>query len=293
MWIYLNDRFLPKEEAVVSVFDHGFLYGDGVYETLRSYGPTIFLLTEHLARLRRSADLIHLRIPIEDSAWFGILTEAMARNSVGTPDCDAYIRITISRGPGEIGLDPVLCPTPTLVIITKPLARPADTLYRNGIRLITAHTRRNQAESLNPQIKSLNFLNNILAKQEALAAGAYDAVMLNTQGEVAECTISNIFFVIQGRLCTPAIECGLLDGLTRNMVLTLARRAGIPTEEGRFRAPALQEASECFVTNTSSEVLPAVSLDGKPFGSGHPGPITQELGRLFREHVHSLLRSAT
>ena len=289
MWIYFNDRFVRKEEARVSVFDHGFLYGDGVYETLRSYGPRIFLLNEHVARLRRSAELIRLRVPIEDSAWAGILEEAMAHNGVGTAEQDAYIRITISRGPGEIGLDPALCPSPTIVVITKPLVRPDATLYRNGIHLITAQTRRNQAESLNPQIKSLNFLNNILAKQEAIAAGAYDAVMLNTRGEVAECTISNIFFVAHDRLCTPAIDCGLLDGLTRNMVLTLARQAQMPIDEGHFPVTALQEATECFVTNTSSEVLPATRLDGKPIGIGSPGPLTQDLRGRFRRYVDQLL----
>ncbi len=289
MWIYLNDRVVPQEEAVISVFDHGFLYGDGVYETVRSYGPTVFLLNEHLTRLYRSADLIGLRIPIERDAWPEILREAMSRNDVGTGDRDAYIRITISRGTGEIGLDPALCPTPTVVIMTKPLVRPAAALYEQGVALVTAATRRNPAEALNPQIKSLNFLNNILAKREAVAAGAYDAIMLNTLGEVAECTISNLFFIVQQRICTPAIACGILDGLTRDLVLRLARGAGMSTEEGRFPASVLHEASECFVTNTSSEVLPVRSLDGKPIGGGRPGPITQELHRLFRAHVAQLV----
>ncbi len=289
MWIYLNDRFVTKEEAVVSVFDHGFLYGDGVYETLRSYGTTIFLLTEHLARLHRSAELIGLHVPIANSAWPAILHEAMTRNDVGTHGRDAYIRITVSRGPGDIGLDPALCPTPTVVVMTKPLIRPSDAQYEEGVRLITAKTRRNQADALNPQIKSLNFLNNILAKQEAIRAGAYDALMLNARGHIAECTISNIFFVVQGRLCTPSVDCGILDGLTRALALRLARQARIAVEEGRFPPSVLQEASECFVTNTSSEVLPVSRLDGKPIGSGRPGQLTQRLRWLFREHVGQLL----
>lgn len=289
MWIYLNDRFVPQEQATISVFDHGFLYGDGVYETLRSYGPTIFLLQEHVARLYRSADLIGLRIPIKPADWAAILQEAMTRNDVGTRERDAYIRITVSRGPGDIGLDPALCPTPTIVIMTKPLTRPAPAVYEQGVTLITAQTRRNPAEALNPQIKSLNFLNNILAKREALAAKTYDAVMLNTAGEVAECTISNIFFVAEGRLCTPAVACGILDGLTRHHVLDLAREAGVPTEEGRFPLSTLRGASECFVTNTSSEVLPVRMLDGAPIGTGVPGPITQDLQRRFRANVAQIL----
>ncbi len=289
MWIYLNDRFVPQEAATISVFDHGFLYGDGVYETVRSYGPTIFLLQEHVARLYRSADLIGLRIPIEPADWAAILHEAMVRNGVGTKDQDAYIRITVSRGTGDIGLDPSLCPKPTIVVLTKPLTRPAPTVYEQGVTLITAQTRRNPAEALNPQIKSLNFLNNILAKREAIAAKVFDAVMLNTSGEVAECTISNIFFVVTGRLCTPAVSCGILDGLTRHHVLGLAREAGLPTEEGRFPIATLRSASECFVTNTSSEVLPVRMLDGAPIGNGRPGPITQDLHRRFQAQVAQIL----
>ncbi len=285
MWIYLNDRFVRREEAVISVFDHGFLYGDGVYETVRSYGPTVFLASEHLARLYRSADLIGLRIPIARDAWADILREAMHRNDVGTLDRDAYIRITVSRGPGDVGLDPALCPAPTIVVITKPLSKPAPALYEHGISLMTASTRRNPAEALNPQIKSLNFLNNILAKREALAAGTYDALMLNTRGELAECTISNVFFVLDQQLCTPSVSCGILDGLTRDLVLRLAREAGMPVEEGRFPISVLSRATEAFVTNTSSEILPVRLLDGLPIGTGRPGPLTQDLHRRFRAHV--------
>ncbi|MFO0775641.1 MAG: aminotransferase class IV [Nitrospiraceae bacterium] len=292
MWIYLNDTFVPKEQATISVFDHGFLYGDGVYETLRSYGATIFLAHEHLTRLYRSAELIGLRIPREASSWLPILQEAMRRNDVGTADRDAYIRMTVSRGPGDIGLDPALCPSPTIVIMTKPLVRPSTAHYTEGVTLITAQTRRNPAEALNPQIKSLNFLNNILAKREALAAKVYDAVMLNTRGELAECTISNIFFVSNGRLCTPAVSCGILDGLTRELVLRLAQDAGIRTEQGPFPIETLRQASECFVTNTSSEILPVRSLDGTSIGSGSPGPLTRDLQNRFREHVQTLLRAS-
>lgn len=203
MWIFLNDRFVRKEDALISVFDHGFLYGDGVYETLRSYGSHIFLMREHLRRLYRSADLIGLTIPLDEGAWPPILAEAMQRNHVGQPGRDAYLRITISRGPGDIGLDPALCPMPTIVVLTKPLMRQAEHLYQTGVDLVTATIRRNHPSALPPQIKSLNFLNNILAKRDAIQAKAFDAIMLNPDGVLAECTTSNLFLVCRGRLLTP------------------------------------------------------------------------------------------
>src|SRR6476620_10907669 len=206
MWIYLNDRFVKEDEAVVSVFDHGFLYGDGVYETIRSYGSRIFMQNQHLARLRRSADGIGLTIPIPDHRWLDLLHESMARNNIGNAQQDAYLRITISRGAGDIGLDPALCPTPTVVLITKPLHPPSPEHYRIGVKLIVARTRRNLPSALPPQIKITNFLNNILAKREAIAAGAFDSILLNWESHLTECTVSNLFFVQAGRLCTPSLE---------------------------------------------------------------------------------------
>lgn len=288
MWIFLNDRFVRKEDALISVFDHGFLYGDGIYETLRSYGPHIFLLREHLRRLYRSADLIGLTIPLEEGAWLPILSEAMQRNHVGQAGRDAYLRITVSRGPGDIGLDPALCQAPTIVVLAKPLTRPADHLYQTGVDLVTATIRRNHPSALSPQIKSLNFLNNILAKRDAIAAKAFDAIMLNPAGELAECTTSNLFLVRQGRLLTPSIDCGILDGLTRNLVLELARRDSIQSEEGHFLPALLREAEECFITNTSSEILPVRSVDGAHLPSRPPGPLTSRLQRLFHTHVAAL-----
>ena len=281
MWIYLNDRFVKEEEAVVSVFDHGFLYGDGVYETIRSYGSRIFMRDQHLARLRRSADAIGLAIPILEDRWPTLLHEAMTRNDVGHERTDAYLRITISRGAGDIGLDPALCPTPTVVIMTKPLQPPPLQLYRTGVKLIVAKTRRNLPSALSPQIKATNFLNNILAKREAIAADAFDSILLNWESHLTECTVSNLFFVRAGRLCTPALDCGLLDGITRDIVLRLAQEAQIPIDEGHFGIEALLKADECFLTNTSMEVMPVTMVDEHPVGNGTTGPLTHQLHRLF------------
>lgn len=283
MWIFLNDRFVRAEEAVVSVFDHGFLYGDGVYETIRSYGPRIFMRDQHLARLRRSAEAIGIEIPIPPKDWPGLLHEAMERNAVGNEQADAYLRITVTRGEGEIGLDPSLCRHPMVVIVAKALAAYPPHLYRDGVRLIIAQTRRNLPSALSPHIKSLNFLNNILAKQEAVRAGAFDSVMLNWQDHLTECTTSNLFFVWSGRLCTPAVECGILDGITRELVLLLAREHGIPTEEGRYSVSTLLEAEECFLTNTSMELMPVTQVNRSPVGTGQPGPMTQRLRTIFTE----------
>ena len=281
MWIYLNDRFVKDTDAVVSVFDHGFLYGDGVYETIRSYEHRIFMRDEHIARLYRSAEAIGLTVPVPYKSWPDLLHDAMTRNHVGNPQRDAYLRITVSRGVGEIGLDPSLCPVPTLVIMAKPLVPPPATFYETGVTLIVAHTRRNLASALSPQIKSTNFLNNILAKREAIAAGAFDGILLNWEEHLTECTVSNLFFVANGTLCTPSVECGLLDGITRNVVIQLAREAAISVEEGRFSADRLFQADECFLTNTSMEIMPVSTVDGQPIGLGRPGPITRRLQSIF------------
>lgn len=288
MWIYLNNRFVEDKDAVVSVFDHGFLYGDGVYETIRSYGSRIFMRDQHVARLGRSAEAIGLTLPRLD--WPALLEEAMSRNGVGNDRVDAYLRITVSRGTGDIGLDPALCPTPTVVIMAKPLHPPSPDTYRQGVSLIIAQTRRNLPSALSPQIKSLNFLNNILAKREAIAAGAFDSLLLNGEGHLTECTVSNLFFVTHGRLHTPAIECGILDGITRDLILQCARTRQLPVTEGRFTPADLQRADECFLSNTSMEIMPVVSVDQHAIGSGPPGPLTRQLHQDFialREHYLS------
>jgi branched-chain amino acid aminotransferase len=287
VWIYLNDRFVKEEEALVSVFDHGFLYGDGVYETIRSYRDKIFMRDQHLTRLRRSAEAIGLDIPERD--WSALLHESMARNSVGNDRTDAYIRVTISRGKGDIGLDPALCSAPTIVIMTKPLKPPPPERYRTGVSLIVANTRRNLPQALDPQIKATNFLNNIQAKREAIAAGAFDSVLLNWEGYLTECTVSNLFFVQSGCVFTPALSCGILDGITRSVLLTLAREAAIPTQEGRFSVETLAAADECFLSNTTMEVMPATRLNGRPIGAGTPGPLTRRLHQIFVAHRQKFL----
>jgi branched-chain amino acid aminotransferase len=284
MWIYLNDRFVPEEQALISVFDHGFLYGDGVYETIRSYGSRIFMREQHIARLYRSAGAIGLTVPIPRKSWPDLLHDAMDRNDVGNAERDAYVRITISRGVGPIGLDPALCPSPTVVIMTKPLVPPAPALYEQGVTLIIAQTKRNLPGALSPHIKATNFLNNILAKREAIDAGAFDSILLNWEQDLTECTISNLFFVTSGRLRTPALACGILDGITRDIVIQLAREEGIAVEEGRFTARDLYEAEECFLTNTSMEIMPAVAVGGKAIGPGRPGTVTRRLRALFAAH---------
>ncbi|ULA62161.1 MAG: Putative branched-chain-amino-acid aminotransferase [Nitrospira sp.] len=281
MWIFLNDRFVTEQDATISVFDHGFLYGDGVYETIRSYGTRIFMRDHHLSRLQRSADAIGLTIPIPQNEWPRLLHEAMDRNQLGNGSTDAYLRITVSRGEGEIGLDPALCPTPTVVIMAKPLHPPAAELYRHGVSLIVAHTRRNLPSALSPHIKSTNFLNNILAKREAIAARVFDALLLNWEGHLTECTVSNLFFVSQGQLFTPSIECGLLDGITRAILLQMAEELNIPVHEGQFTSKQLLQADECFLTNTSMEVMPVASINKQPIGQGVPGFLTRQLHRHF------------
>lgn len=285
MWVYLNDKFVPQEEAVVSVFDHGFLYGDGVYETLRAYRGRVFQLAEHLARLERSASRIQLHLPVSLERLTDLVRESLSRNQLQ----EAYLRITVSRGAGEIGLDPALCKSPTLVIIAKPFQPYPESLYADGVSVIVAKTRRNLPEALPPQVKSLNFLNNILAKMEAKAAGAHEALMLNHQGELTEGTTSNMFVVQRGRVRTPAVECGILNGITRGVVLQLASELGLPSEETRLTVDDLLRADECFLTNTTQEVLPVTRVNGTMIGNGRPGEITRRLHASFRACLDRLL----
>ena len=285
MWVYLNDRFVPKEEAVVSVFDHGFLYGDGVFETLRAYRGRIFQLTEHLARLERSASAVGMALPVTRERLADLARESLTRNQLQ----EAYVRITVSRGPGEIGLDPALCKSPTLVVIAKPFEPYPESFYTDGVSVIIAQTRRNPPEALPPHVKSLNFLNNVLAKMEANAAGSHEALLLNYRGEVTEGTTSNVFVVQGQRLRTPAVECGLLAGITRGIVLQLAREGGIPVEERRLTVRDLTDAEECFLTNTTQEVLPVTRVDRRSIGDGRPGQITRRLHGSFRAGLDRFL----
>jgi branched-chain amino acid aminotransferase len=285
MWIYLNTRFVSKEEAKISVFDHGFLYGDGVFETLRAYGGKVLLLSEHIARLEQSAARLHIPMPVKRSRLSAIVAESLELNKL----TDAYLRITVSRGHGEIGLDPALCKNPTLVVIAMPFEPYPESFYTDGVSVAVVQTRRNLPEALPPHVKSLNYLNNILAKMEATALGAYDAVLLNHQGEVTEGTTSNVFVALGGRLLTPASDCGIFAGITRNLVLRLARELEIPTEETRLTAADLPIADECFLTNTTVEVLPVTQVDGQSIGDGRPGKITRQLHASFRDSLDRFL----
>ena len=278
MNIYLNGKIVPAKDAVVSVFDHGFLYGDGIYETLRTYDGVIFKLTEHLQRFYRSASLIGLTIPFDSDQLKTAIYKTLLANSFE----EAYIRLTMSRGPGAIGLDPDFCPEPTTVIIAQELTEYPAAYYKKGISLIIAGTRRNLKEAIDPQIKSLNFLNNILAKIEAKKSNAYEAIMLNAAGKLAEGTISNIFFCKNGVLCTPSISCGILDGVTRGMIIELAVREGLVLKEDKFVKEDIYEAEEVFITNTTMEVMPVSKIDDRIYPVGK---IAKLLRKLYRQEV--------
>ena len=281
MLVYVNGHFLPKDEARISVFDHGFLYGDGIYETLRAYDGRVFLLHKHLARLRQSAEAVSLTLPLPLDKIGDALKEALTVNKLQ----NAYLRLHISRGPGEIGLDPALCSAPTMVIVTKPFHDYPRELYENGVKVSVVQTRRNHPLALPPSIKSTNFLNNILAKIESLRSGAYEGILLNWKGYVAEGTISNIFLARKGVLLTPSLETGILEGVTRDLVLHLARTAGIRTREQLVRPKALLGADECFITNSTVEVMPVTTVDESTIGNGRPGAITRTLMQSYRSEV--------
>lgn len=285
MWVYLNDRFVQKEHARVSVFDHGFLYGDGVYETLRVYGERILLWERHLARLHRSCELIGLDLPIPDNAWLPILGELLVRNKLQ----NAGLRVTISRGEGELGIDPRLCACPTVVVMAKPVVKYSAQQRKQGITLHLASIRRNPEFAQSPQIKAISFLNNILAKQEAVRVGADDALMLNMEEELTESTTSNIFFVKNQRLHTPAVECGILKGITRDVVMELAEEQGIIVEEGRYTIEQLFQADECLITNTGIEILPVSKIGDCQIGQGKRGPLTRSLLKAFNTNMDRYL----
>lgn len=277
MKIFLDGLIVPETEAVVSVYDHGFLYGDGVYETMRSYDGIVFMLSRHIERLQRSASLIRLETPKREE-----LTDAVYMTLEANDIPDAYIRITLSRGKGPIGLDPGLCGKHTLVVIVEPFREYPAACYERGVHFIIAKTRRNLAEAVDPKIKSLNFLNNILAKMEAKERGAYEAIMLNAAGFLTEGTICNIFFVRRGILCTPSVAAGILDGITREIVIGLARNNGIKVEEGLFYPEDLLGASEVFFTNTTAEIMPVACVEDSAF---EVGDITRTLNDLYRAEV--------
>ena len=280
--IYINGTLVPKDEAKVSVYDHGFLYGDGVFEGIRVYSGRVFLLVEHISRLYDSSRAIRLEIPLNPEDMAAAVEKTVAANGIQ----DGYVRLVVTRGAGSLGLDIRKTARPQVIIIADTITLYPRQVYDDGLKLVTASTIRNHPAALSPRIKSLNYLNNILAKIEGTDQGCEEALMLNHKGEVAECTGDNIFIVQRGVLKTPSAEAGILEGITRNAVLKLAREAGVPVIEGPLLRHDIYIADECFLTGTAAEVIAVVSLDGRKIGDGRPGPITRDL----LERFHQLTR---
>lgn len=278
--IYLNGKLVDKDEAKISVFDHGLLYGDGVFEGIRAYDGNIFKLKEHLERLYRSAKIISLNMPMEIDDMEKAVVETVKMNNL----TDAYIRLVITRGVGDLGLNPNICIEPTVFIIADKIALYPEKFYKDGLKIITASTRRNIPEALNPRIKSLNYLNNIMAKIEANLAGVPEALMLNREGYVTECTGDNIFIISRrNKVFTPPPYLGTLTGITRRAIIELAREMELEIKESPFTLFEVYNAKECFLTGTAAEVVPVVNVDGRVIGNGNPGEITKELIMRFRE----------
>ncbi len=279
MKIYLNGQLVSKDEAKISVFDHGLLYGDGIFEGIRIYNRKVFLLQEHIERLYESAHAIRLTIPLSPAEMTKAVEETAAANEL----VDGYIRLVITRGSGSLGLDIRRTSDPQVIIIADKISLYPEELYEQGLKIITASTIRNHPQALSPRIKSLNYLNNILAKIEGSDAGCLEAVMLNHKGEVAECTGDNIFIVKNGVLKTPSTDAGILDGITRRAVLRLARAAKLEVMETIMTRHELYIADECFLTGSAAEVIAVVELDGRLIGDGKPGPVTKDLKSLFEK----------
>lgn len=277
--VYINGQIVPQEEAKISVFDHGLLYGDGVFEGIRAYNGKIFTLDEHLDRLYDSATAIKLKIPITKAEMADAIKKTMEANN----QKDAYIRLVVTRGVGKLGLDPNKCATPQVIIITDTIELYSKALYENGLDIVTVTTIRNHFSALDPKIKSLNYLNNILAKIESIQAGAGEALMLNKDGYVAECAGDNIFIYRDNTLLTPPASAGILIGITRNVVMKLATNMGIQVKEELMTRYDLYIADECFLTGTAAEIIPVVKIDGRMVGTGKPGKITLELLKRYRD----------
>ena len=279
MKVYLNGKFVERSKAVVSVFDHGLLYGDGVFEGIRSYDGLVFKLTEHIDRLFESAHTIMLRIPATKAELVAVVKQSLRVNRLR----DAYIRLVVTRGEGDLGLDPRKCSQPTVFVIADKIELYPKKLYEEGLALITVATQRNVPEALNPQIKSLNYLNNILAKIEAITAGYEEAIMLSHSGYVTECTGENIFLVKGKQLLTPPPYIGVLRGITRQTVMELAAAQRLHVREELLTRHDLFNADEVFLTGTAAEIVPVVKIDGRQIGAGRPGPVTKKLQRAFRQ----------
>lgn len=276
--IFLGDRLVDEADAKVSVFDHGLLYGDGIFEGIRVYGGKVFLHQEHCDRLYESARAIRLTIPMSPADLMRATEQTVAANGIQ----EGYIRLVVTRGAGSLGLDIRKTSHPQVIIIADKIALYPPETYSKGMNLVTASTIRNHPAALSPRIKSLNYLNNILARIEGTDAGMVEALMLNHRGEVAECTGDNIFLIKHRELVTPPADAGILEGITRNAVMRLAREAGYVVKEAVMTRHDLYVADECFLTGTAAEVVPVVALDGRKIGAGVPGPITLDLIERFR-----------
>ena len=287
--VNVNGRITDQEHAVVSVFDHGFLYGEGIYETLRTYNGQPFLFDRHMRRLRNSAGMLALDVPLTDRDIDARFRETMRAAGLGTDaGHEAYIRILVTRGVGELTYDPAACPAPTVVVIVKPNVSPSAEVFGKGVRVAVVPVVRNHPGSVNPLIKSNNLLNNALAMQEAFRRGAYEGVMRNYRGELSECTQSNLFVVKDGAALTPSIESGLLPGITRAFLFEVGAEIGVRVREAVLRDEDLFGADEAFLTSTTREIVPIVKVDDSAIGRGVPGPVTQALLDGYRRKAQAL-----
>ena len=284
MKIYIDGKYYDERNARISVFDHGLLYGDGIFEGIRAYNGRVFKLKEHIDRLFCSAKSILLNLPMAHADIMTAIVETCRRNKLR----DGYIRLVVTRGPGTLGLNPNRCKNPSVIFIAGKIQLYPPELYRQGMDIVTVPTTRNLHSALNPAIKSLNYLNNIMAKIEANNAGCEEAVMLNAEGFVAECTGDNIFIVKEGQLLTPPLAAGALYGITRRVVMDLAAQAGLKVSESDLTRYDLFNANECFLTGTAAELMPVVKIDGRVIGTGTPGPVT---GNLMTQY-HALTKAS-
>ena len=279
MKIFLGDKLVDEKDAVVSVFDHGLLYGDGVFEGIRAYHGRVFLLDEHIDRLYDSAKAIALDIPMDKAAMAQAVVDTCKANDIA----DGYIRLVVTRGKGTLGLNPYLCKKAQTIIIAAKIQLYPQELYDNGLKIVTVGTVRNHTEAINPRVKSLNYLNNVMAKIEAINAGCMECLMLNPQGQVAEASGDNVFAIKNGVITTPPSWCGALEGLTRNKVMELAREAGYTVREDVMARYDLYVADEVFLTGTAAEIISVVDIDKRPIGDGKPGKTTRQLRDLYVE----------
>ena len=279
--VWIDGKFFAKEDAKISVYDHGLLYGDGVFEGIRVYRGRIFECEAHLRRLFDSARAISLKCPLTAEQLKLAIEETVRAN--GFSDC--YIRLVVTRGVGYLGLNPNRCPTPSVIIIADTIELYPQEMYNNGMSIITASVVRNHPNALSPRVKSLNYLNNILAKIEATDANVPEALMLNQEGNVAECTADNIFIVRDGAVWTPATADGILEGVTRKVIIQLCQKLAIPCAEKTIQRHDLYIADECFLSGTGAEVIPVTKIDGRSVGKGQPGPVTRKITEAFHRFV--------